>query len=224
VKDAGLARLEPLLGVAAVVLWIVGVLVFDSASPGDDATGAEIAAHLDEDSGAILFGASAFAFGSAAFVWFLASLGGRLRQTLGDGRLPSIAMAAGTAMAALTSCLFGPEVAGALTYDNTDRELSPEAAEALDALGDTFFLPAEYMAVAFTAAVAVAILRGGAFPAWFGWLTAFLALVLVIAPLGWAALVFGIPLWTFAVSIWLFLTEDPDATAGRRLPPREIEP
>jgi hypothetical protein len=201
----GLARYAPLMGVAAVVLWVIGVIVLESGdTPGDEAPGAEIAAYFESDSTRILLAASAVGLGSAAFIWFLGSLTARLRATDQDGRLSSIVFAAGTAAATMWACVVAPAAAGALAYDNRDRDLSPATAEVFDLLGDGFFLVAEFIAVAFMGAAALAILRGRAFPAWFGWLTALVAIVLIIGPIGWAALIFGIPIWTLIVSVWLF--------------------
>ena len=203
-----LARFAPLMGVAAVVLWIVAVIVLESGdAPGDKAPGAEIAAYFDTDSTRILLGATLVGLGSAAFIWFLGSLATRLRATVGDGRLASIVFGAGVATATRWACVIAPAAAGALAYEGRDRTLSPAAAEALEVAGDGFFLVAEFIGVAFMGAAAVAILRGRAFPAWFGWVTAVIAVALIVGPIGWAALIFALPLWTLVVSIWLFVRQ-----------------
>jgi hypothetical protein len=205
----GLARYAPLTGLGAVVLWIVGIVVSETGNPpGDKASGAEIAASFDRDSTRILIAATLFGLGSAAFIWFLGSLTARLRATVGDGRLASIVFAAGTAAATMWACVVAPSAAGALAFENRNRDLSPAAAEALEVLGDGFFLVAEFLAVAFMGAAALAILRGRAFPAWFGWVTALIAVVLIVGPIGWAALILGVPLWTIVVSVWLFVTQE----------------
>ena len=132
-----------------------------------------------------------------------------------DGRLPWIVLVAGTAAATTFALNLAPAAAGALAYDNDGRALSAAAAETLDVLGDGFFVISEFIAVAFLGATAAAILRGRAFPAWFGWLTALLAVILIIGPIGWAVMIFGIPIWTLIVSIWLFAMNNRMPQTGR---------
>jgi hypothetical protein len=204
----GLARFAPLSGLAAVVLWIVSVAVAEGGdSPGDKAPATEIAAYFDRESGRIIGFTILFCLGSAAFIWFIGSLTARLRATLGDGRLPSIVLGAGIATATMWACVIAPLAAGAFAFENRERTLSPEAAEALMVVGDGFFVVAEYLAVAFMGAAAVAILRGRAFPAWFGWVTGVIAVALIVPWIGWAALIFAVPLWTIVVSVWLFVKQ-----------------
>lgn len=210
-NTAALARYAPLTGVLAVVLWILALITTESNSPGDKATGEEIASYFDNHGGRILLGITLFGVGSAAFIWFLGSLTSRLNAGLHDGRIGSIVLAAGTAAVLAFTCVLAPAGAGALAYDNRDRTLSAASAETLDTLGDGFFLVAEFIAVAFMFAAAIGILRTGIFPAWFGWLTALIAVVLIVGPIGWAALIFGVPIWTLIVSLWLFLRQDADA-------------
>lgn len=209
----GLARFAPLTGAAAVVLWLAGVLVSQIDRPEDDAPGSELASYFADKEGPILLGGGLFILGSALFIWFVPSLGARLRAAGDDGRLASIAFAGGAAMAVAIACVTVPASAGALAVDNMDRALSAEAAETLWVLPDGFFIVAELMAFTFLAASALAILRTKAFPTWFGWLTALVALGLLILPVGWAFLIWGVPLWTLVVSIWLFVTEPREATA-----------
>ena len=212
---SGLARFAPLMGVLAVVLWIVAVFLLEGDSPADDAPGSEIATYFDHHGTRILLAATCFGVGTAAFIWFLGSLAERLRSTLIDGRLPWIVLVAGTAAATTFALNLAPAAAGALAYDNDNRALSAAAAETLDVLGDGFFVISEFIAVAFLGAAAAAILRGRAFPAWFGWLTALLAVILIIGPIGWAVMIFGIPIWTLIVSVWLFIMNNRVPQTGR---------
>lgn len=200
-----LERFAPLMGVLAVVLWIIAVIVMESGdSPADNAPGAEIAAWMDTSSSRILLGATFLGIGSAAFIWFLGSLAEHFRAD-GEGRLATVVVACGAAAATMFTCLSAPSAAGALAFDNLDRSLSPQAAETLMVLSDGFFVIAEFIAVGFVGAAAVALIRGKGSPSWFGWLTALLAIVLMVGPIGWAGLIFGIPLWTLGASIWLFI-------------------
>jgi uncharacterized membrane protein len=76
-------------------------------------------------------------------------------------------------------------------------------------LPDGFFYASEMIAVAFMGAAAVSMLRTRAFPVWYAIVTAIIAIALAVAPIGWAALIFAIPIWTLVTSVWLFVTKEP---------------
>lgn len=209
-----LERFAPLMGVLAVVLWVIAVIISESGdNPADDAPGIEIAAWMDSESTRILVAATFLGVGSAAFIWFLGSLAERFRAD-GESRLATVVVASGTAAATMFTCFMAPSAAGALAFENLERSLTPQAAETLMVLSDGFFVVAEFIAVAFAGATALALIRGTSFPSWFGWITALLAIVLIVGPIGWAGLIFGIPLWTLVVSIWLFVRGNGDAVAS----------
>jgi hypothetical protein len=193
------------MGVAAVVLWVIAVILIFDGAPGDKAPGTEIAAWFDAKTTRILVAMLLFGLGTSAFIWFLASLAARLREAEGNPRLPSIVLVAGAAAAAVYSLVPAVLSAGALAYDNLNRTLSPQTAETLWVLPDGFFYASEMIAVAFMAAAALSMLRTRAFPAWYGVVTAIIALALAVAPIGWAALIFAIPIWTLVTSVWLFV-------------------
>ena len=200
-----LERFAPLTGVLAVVLWVIGVAIGESGNnPADKAPGTEIAAWMDASSGRILLSVTLIGIGSAAFIWFLGSLAEHFRAE-GEGRLATVVVACGAAVATMFTCISAPTAAGALAFSNVGRTLSPQAAETLMVLGDGFFTVAEFLAVGFAGAAAVALIRGKGSPSWFGWITALLAVVLMVGPIGWAGLIFGMPLWTLGASIWLFV-------------------
>jgi magnesium-transporting ATPase (P-type) len=194
-------RFAPLTGIVAVVLWIVGVLVQESAGLTDKDSPEEILAVLQSDANTIITAGVIFAFGVVFFIWFL----GSLRSTLyaaegGVGRLSSIAYGSGM-LAALTLILqIAPSVQGAFDED----ELSPEAAQALQSVGEAAFGATEFTLLAMFVAVGLVIMRTRVFGAWLGWLSFLIALVLAIVPIGWAGVVWGFPLWTLITSIVLF--------------------
>ena len=211
-QTQGLARFAPLTGVAAIVLWIVGVIVAESDSPDDDAPGTEIAAYFADHDTEIFVGAGLFCLGSAMFIWFLSSLAAYFRAAGDDGRLATVMVSGGVATAATLALIAAPDVAGALAVENSDRELSPAAAETLSVMGDGFFVVAELLAVALLGAAALMILRTKAFPTWVGYVTALFTVGLLVLPIGWAFLIWGMPLWTLVTSIWIFMRERQPAT------------
>jgi hypothetical protein len=193
---------------------VIALIIAESGdSPADDAPGIEIAAWMHTDSNRILLAATFLGIGSAAFIWFLGSLAEHFRAD-GEGRLATVVVASGTAVATVFTCFMAPAAAGALAFENLDRSLSPQAAETLWVLSDGFFVVAEFIAVGFAGAAALALIRGKSSPSWFGWITALLAIVLIIGPIGWAGLIFGIPVWTLGASIWLFVRGRGDAEAS----------
>src|SRR5262249_49331510 len=82
-------------------------------------------------------------------------------------------------------------------------DISATTAGTLHHLSDLFFVGAELSAILLLSAVAVVSIRTGVLPRWWAILGALLAVVLVIGPIGWAALLFGLPLWTLGTTVLL---------------------
>ncbi len=223
-SEERIARYAPLTGVLAVVLWIVSVFVLEGAadSPGDDASTEEIAAYFNDENGPILVGGFLFMLGSAVFLWFLATLRARLHLAEGGpGRLASIVFASGTVIAAMTMAATAPQVGGALVAEDGGR-VDPGSAQAFWNLGDGFFVAASAAVFVFYVASALGILRTRVLPVWLGWASLVLAVIALIPPIGWATLVWGLPLWLLIASVWMFmrggekpLASAPDAPATR---------
>ena len=208
-----------LTGVAAVVLWLVGVFVIESVSLGSDASAFEILEYFDDDSTTIFVGGFFFALGTAFFVWFLGALRAAFLAAEGQpGRLTAVAFAGGVGKAVFDMGVIGGSAAGAIAADETD-DLSPQAAQALFFLDDAFFLGAEFMALVFMAAAGALILSTRALPVWLGWLALVIALGLLVVPIGWAFLLFGVPLWVLLASVVLFLRASRPPAAETAMPP-----
>lgn len=198
-------RWLPLTGVVAVVLWVVGIFVLEDASPGDDASAAEILASFEDEETSIFVGSFLFVLGTAFFVFFLGSLREAFLRAEGQpGRLTAVAFAGGLGKAVFDMGFVAVFTAGAIAADEAD-DLSPEAAQALAYVDTAFFVGAEFMALVFMAAAGAVILTRRALPVWLGWLALLIALGLVIFPIGWAFLLFGVPLWVLLASVILFL-------------------
>jgi type IV secretory pathway TrbD component len=60
-------------------------------------------------------------------------------------------------------------------------------------------------------------LRTGSLPRWLAWVSLVVALALIILPIGWAALLFGFPLWVLVVSflLWSASADTAEASAPR---------
>jgi hypothetical protein len=197
-------RLGPLAGIVAVVLFVLGVVMIEggTSTPGDDATPAEYLAYYQNDDSGILWAGVVFQLGAAFFLWFLGALRARLMAAEGPlARLTATAFAGGIAAATCALLLPAADMAGALS----EGELTPDAAIVFNNLGDAFFLGAEFASAVLVAATGLVILGTRALPRWLGWFSLLLALLLLIAPVGWAGLIFGMPIWTILVSLYLFM-------------------
>jgi hypothetical protein len=195
----GWERYAPLSGVLAVIGWIVGVGLLDVVESKDK--GPELLAVYQGDDNQIIAGGIIFLIGTAFFFWFLGSLRSRLLAAEGgDGRLTTLAFAAGVGAATCLMLLPGPNMAAAISNEDLDAS----ASVALSSVGDTFFLGAEYLLPVMLVASGIIALRYGALPKWLAWIQFLIALVLLTGFIGWAALIFAFPLWVLLVSYLLW--------------------
>lgn len=196
-------RSGPLAGVAAVVLWVIGFILFEAAGVSTSDTGEEILAAYEGDEATIIAAGWLFMLGGLLFLWFLGTLRTRLLAAEGlPGHLTSIAFGAGVAAAIFLIALPSGDLAAA-TADN----LEPAAAVALSNLSTAFFVGAEVSAILLLVATALLALRG-ALPRWLAWVNLALSVILVIPLIGWLGVVLGLPIWVLLVS-WLLWRPTP---------------
>jgi hypothetical protein len=182
-----------------VALWAAGIVIVEgeSSAPGDKATGQQVLAWAQHHTNPILLGSWAFMLGCVCFIWFAAELRSRLAEAEGGHATISTALfggALGVAILGLT--IQGGDVAIALNKSS----MPASAAGALYRLTDVFFVGAELVAIVPLAALAVLAFRTAVVPRWWGVVSAVIAVVLAIGPIGWAGLMFGVPLWTLVTS------------------------
>jgi hypothetical protein len=210
-------RLQPLTGVLAVGLWVIGVVISESVQPAGD-SGEDVLANFQENGGLILTGGFIFQLGCLFFIWFLGTLWARLRWAEGGlGRLATTAFGGGLATAIFLLALPATDMAGALN----NEEIGASTAEALTVFDDVFFIGAELSAAVLVTAVGLVAILTGALPRWVGWVSFALALWLLIAPVGWAGLLFGFPLWLLLVSFFLWRAAMGIVATERTAPPPE---
>ena len=214
----GWERLAALAGVVAVALWVIGLLIQESTDmPGDEPTGEQVLAWYAGDENAILAAGFVFMLGALFFLVFLGAL--RVRLLSGEGPvgfLTAIAYTAGIAVGIFLLMLPAPDMAAALSND----ELTPDAALAVNSLGDMFFLGAELTAALLLAATGLLFIQTRVLPAWLGWASLVLALIMLVPPIGWAGLLLGLPLWTVLVGVLLWMRPAGEPVATR--PPEPI--
>jgi hypothetical protein len=198
--SASWERWTPLTGVLAVALWLAGIAIWQSAI--DDGNPATLLHSYREHENSILAGGWLWLLGTFAFAWFLGSLRVRLAGAEGEARrLTGIAFAGGVAMIVFGFAMPGPDMAAAIA-DGAD--LSEPSAEAIRVIGDVIFIGAEMSAAVLIAATGIHILRTRVLHRGVAWFSLVVALLLVILPIGWAALLFGVPLWVILVSVLLW--------------------
>jgi hypothetical protein len=206
-RGASWERYAPLTGVLAVVLWVIGIIVFQTSV--DSKNPATLLDSYRNDEGSILLGGFLWLLGTFAFFWFLGSLRARLAAAEGGVlRLTSLAFGGGVAAAIFGFGLPAPEMAAAIA-DGAD--LSGPAAEAIHVISDVFFIGAEMSAAVLLAATGLHALRTLSFPRWLAWASLVVALALIVLPIGWAALLFAFPLWVLVMS-WLLSSATADTT------------
>ncbi len=203
-KD-GLERFGLLAGGLAGVLWVVAVFLLEGAgNPGDPDGGAEIVEFYRDNRAAILTAATLHGIGGFLFLWFVASV----RAVLGALTVPAWLTAAtvigGTAGGAMMLGMMGGQSAGA----TTDAELlTPDTAIVFWRVAHVFFVAAELALAVFVGALAILALRRLALTRWLGWFGLVVTILLLIPPIGWAALLFLLPIWLVAVSVVLWRRE-----------------
>lgn len=194
-------------GVLAVVLWIVGILVQESGNtPAEGAADAEYLAYIQDDANSILTGGWIFMIGCLAFLVFAIVLRDRLAAAEGGSRLfTNIAFVGAVAVGAFGLLLPASEIAAAISSD----DISASTAAALSTLSDAFFVAAELSAILLMLGTGMVALRTALMPKLWGWFSFLLAVVLVIGPIGWAGLIFGLPIWVLGTTFFLVRRDAP---------------
>jgi hypothetical protein len=197
-------------GVLAVALWVVGLVVSQATTSGlsDKATDAQVLAWVHGNKNPIIMGSWLFMIGCVSFIWFAGILRSRLAAAEGGTHPLSTIVFGGAVATAVMGLGTQADIATAIN----DKDVSAATAGTFHHLGDLFFMGAELSLIAVLAAVTVLAYRAAAVPRWWGAIGGIVAVVLAIGPIGWAGLIFGLPVWTLVTSILLART--PRSRAG----------
>jgi len=193
---------RPLLlpAVLAVALWIGGLVVINSFSDKipHHATDAQLLAWVQGNQNPIISGSWLWMVGCLSFLWFAALLRPRLAEAEGGQHTYTTLAFAGAAAATVFGILVqAGDLDSAIGQDN----LTPATAGTLHHISDMFFVGGELALIPFFAGVAVVAFRTGVLPKWWAAFSALIAVVLVIGPIGWAALIFGTPVWLLGTGV-----------------------
>jgi hypothetical protein len=193
---------RPLLlpAVLAVALWIAGLVVFNAFSDKipHNPTDAQLLTWIQGNQNPITMGCWLWMLGSLSFLWFAALLRPRLAEAEGGSRTYTALAFAGAAAATVFGILMQ---AGDLTAAINQDDISASTAATLHNLSDMFFVGGEIALIPFFAGVAVVAFRTGLLPKWWTAFSVLIAVVLVIGPIGWAALIFGTPVWLLGTGL-----------------------
>ena len=197
-----LERFGLLAGALAAVLWTVGVFVLEGAgNPSGPPNGGEIAEFYRDDRVAILIAATLHGLGGVLFLWFVSALRSVLDAAGSPRWLATAMLVGGTAGGAMMLLLTGGQSTGA----TTDAELvTPDTAIVFWRLAHGVFVAAELALAVFLGALSILALRRLVFPRWLGWFGLVVTILLLIPPIGWAALLFLLPIWLIIASVVLW--------------------
>ncbi len=199
-------RFAALTGALAIALWILGLVVVNRFSDKipHHPTDAQLLEWVKGNTNSILLGGWFWMLGCVSFVWFASVLRSRLASAEGGVAQYSTLCFAG----AIGGAVFGMmTMAGDVGAAINKSSISAATAGTLHNGGDTFFVVAELVMVLFFLGAAIASLRTRVLPRWWAYFAILIAIVLVIGPIGWAALIFGTPIWVLGTTFLLLRPE-----------------
>lgn len=206
-RSSPMARWAPLLGILAPVMWFLGVTFSESGdTPVEGANADEILTFFQEETTSILLGAVLFMLGTLVFIAFITVLRERWRVAGGSDGAVTLAYVTGVVGAAFMAAIWAPQLGVAIAIEDMAAPISPATAEMAWHAGTGFFVIGELLLGLFLFATAALILRGGVLPKWLGWVSIALGVVALIPPIGWAAIIFGLPVWLLITSVSLLLS------------------
>jgi len=157
------ARYGAATGILAVILLIVGFMIFGSSIPDTDASGQSWANFFREHEDRVQLAITVAGVGLFFFIWFLGSLRSAIATAEGGaGRLASIAFGGG--IVGLVSLLLFLTGAGAAAFRASDPMVDPNLIRALMDFGAIGAAPGAAGLVALFAATAIAGYRFAPFP------------------------------------------------------------
>lgn len=189
----------PLLGVAFVVVVIVGFVVQGEPPDADEPVREIVDFYLDNKD-SVMVGSVLEGFAAAILIFFA----GVLRKVLADAEGPGGVLSA-VSMAGAVVIAIGAAFDGTITFAlaETADDIEPASVHTLQALWNNDFIPLAMGGLVFTLATGLSIVRHGALPKWLGWVAIVLA-VASLTPIGFIAFL-GTGIWILIVSVLLTL-------------------
>lgn len=173
-------RVAALGGVVFVILFVIGLLAPGSPPTVDDPS-EEIVQFFTDNRGAILFGTFLIGLGVIAMLWFVASLVNAMREA-GEARLAAAAFGGfimGFSIASTSALLRAGLAYGAA------GDLESDQVRALYLLTLVVDTMSSVIFAAFVLAIAGAAIRTGFLPQAWGWASAAMGLLAIVASTAW---------------------------------------
>jgi hypothetical protein len=203
-------RIALVAGPLAVALWIVGLIVAASGSKiPHHATDAQLLAWVQGNKNSIILGSFLFMVGCVVFLWFASILRTRLAAAEGESHTFSTLVFGG----AIAMAVLGMGTKGDIVTAIYPNDVSAATAGAMHNIGDLFFIGAEISLFAVLVGTAVVAYKTAVLPKWWSTLGALVGVAALIGPIGWAALIFGFPIWLLGTTV--FLARAPRAASTR---------
>jgi hypothetical protein len=206
-SGAGLVRWAALGGVAYVVLFVVGVILFFGNQPDGSSAPGKIIAFYSQSGhrNRINVGWIVAGLGLFFFLWFVGALRQTIRRLEGDdGFLAALTTIGGVVYAALALAAIAVNAGVKTMSDDTYHHVVyPGLIHAADDAAWVLHSSAGAGAAAMIIAASTAGMRAGAVPAWAGWLgivAGILSLGLIIF-FPW----FVLAIWVLVVSVGMFV-------------------
>ena len=193
---------RPLLlpAVLAVGLWIAGLVVINKFSDKipHNPTDAQLLTWIQGNQNPVISGGWLWMVGCLSFLWFAALLRPRLADAEGGAHTYTTLAFAGAAAATVFGLLIqAGDVGAGIDQDS----ISAATAGVLHNASDMFFVCAELALIPFFVGIAVVAFRTAVLPKWWAAFSILIAIVLLIGPIGWAALIFGTPVWLLGTGL-----------------------
>jgi hypothetical protein len=200
-----LRRLAPLTGIPFAVL--LAVTFTSPSTPDVHDTGAQVINHYQAHHGAHLLGDLCGGVAVVFFLFFITSLRSYFRDKEGADGLSMSALVGGNFVG------MGGAIFTSLDVAQIDarHDITPQAAQALNVLGNDFFFPFEIGLVVFALSIGLAIIASGALPKWLGWVMVVIGIV-AFTPVGFFGF-FIVLLWSVIVAILIYRRTGVAATA-----------
>jgi hypothetical protein len=204
----------PLTGILFVALAVLAFII-TGETPGTEDSPQEILDFYKDNDSESIWSAVLLGWGAVAFLFFNGALRASLRAAEGaPGWLSAVAFGGGLVFAAGALSFAGFSFA----LGDTADDLTPEAAQALNALNSDFFFLVAAGTATLLIATAIISIRSRMLPAWLAWIALLLGIVSV-TPLGFFAFLLFL-VWTVIVSVLLWRS----AAAAAGTPPAPPPP
>ena len=200
------------LGAASGILYVVLLLgpdvILRGLEEGPTMTTADAIAHACATTTAAQFTDGIIPIlhrlGYFFFLFFLGSLWSTLRRAEGDdGWLSTAAFGGGLVYLAI---LFSGDTAGAAAARSACAGIDPRLWQVLDNIGSASFFESFIPLALLSAASAVVAIRFGALPRWLGWMSAVVAVVMLVDGFAWTIYTRNVGANYVLFMLWVLVT------------------